>query len=67
MEWYGLSHFEAVNKVKREKEAEMQAKIGPEKHVLRQKLIEDLKASGLEKVEQVHRTEDGELYEQPKV
>lgn len=65
VEWYGLSHFEAINKVKSAHDAEIRAKIGPAKHVLRQKLIEDLKASGLEKVEHIVRSEDGEVYEQP--
>lgn len=67
VEWYGLSHFEAINKVKSQHDAEAQAKMGPAKHALRQKLIEDLKASGLEKVEQIVRSEDGGVYEQPVV
>lgn len=65
VEWYGLSHFEAINKVKSEHEAEVRAKFGPAKHGLRQKLIDELKAAGLDKVEQVVRTEDGQIYDPP--
>lgn len=65
VEWYGLSFSEAINKVKNAHEAEEWAKIGPAKHALRQKLIEDLKASGLEKVEQIVQSEDGKVHELP--
>lgn len=52
-----------MNKVKRAHDAEIQAKIRPAKDVLRQKLLDELKASGLEKVEQMVQTEDGRLQE----
>lgn len=52
-----------MNKVKRAHDEENQAKIAPAKYALRQKLIEELKASGLEKVEQIVQIEDGTLQE----
>lgn len=41
--------------------AEEEAKIVPLKHEFRRKLIEDLKAAGLENVERIVRTEQGKI------
>lgn len=65
VEWYGLSWYEAINKVKLQHDIEAEARIGPLKHMLRKKLIDDLKASGLEKVEQIVHTDEGQIYEPP--
>lgn len=42
-------------------EAEAEAKIAPLKHEFRRRLIEDLKASGMENVERIVRTEQGKI------
>lgn len=65
IEWYGLSWYEAINKVKVQHDVENEAEIGPLKHIFRKELIDNLKASGLEKVEQMVQTEEGKVYEPP--
>lgn len=66
LEWYGLTLHEAVNKLKDAQDAETKANTVPMKHIFRQNLIDDLKASGLEKVEQLERDDDGKIIERPK-
>lgn len=44
-------------------EAEAEASIVPLKHEYRRKLIEDLKATGMENVERIVRTEQGKIVE----
>lgn len=63
VEWYGLSHFEAINKIKSQQDAEALSKIAPAKHALRKQLFEQLKATGLEKVEQIVKDEAGHIVE----
>lgn len=61
LEWYGLSEEEALKKVTECLHAEKLARIKPMKHALRAQLIEDLKATGEEKIEALVREEDGSL------
>lgn len=60
-DWYGLSLLEATNRIKEEYAEAREAQIVPLKYEFRQKLIEDLKAAGLDKVERVVRTEQGKV------
>lgn len=52
---------EALEKINQQIWEEKQAKIKPLKHELRQKLINELKTAGHEKVEQLVQTEEGEV------
>lgn len=60
-DWYGYTLLDATTRIKNIMNAEKEAKIVPLKHELRQRLIEDLKESGLENVERVVRTEQGKV------
>lgn len=64
-EWYGYSYLEAIDIVRAEQKAKAEAAIKPFKDELRRRLIEDLKASGLEKVERVVQTDKGEYVDMP--
>lgn len=60
-DWYGLSVLNATERIKEEYAAAREANIVPLKHELRRRLIEDLKATGFDKVERVVRTEAGKV------
>lgn len=55
--------MEATARISEMIEAEKEAQIVPLKHEFRRKLIEELKAAGLDKVERVVRTEAGKVVE----
>lgn len=64
-EWFGYSFLEAIDKIRAIHAAEQEAAIEPLKFELRRKLIEDLKASGLDTVERVVQTDKGEFVDMP--
>lgn len=64
-EWYGYSFLEAIDIIRETKQAETEAGIIPWKHQYRRKLIDELIASGLTKVERVVKTDMGEYTEIP--
>lgn len=55
--------LDATTRISKILEAEAEASIVPLKHEYRRKLIEDLKATGMENVERIVRTEQGKIVE----
>ncbi|XP_031634250.1 39S ribosomal protein L28, mitochondrial isoform X2 [Contarinia nasturtii] len=60
-DWFGYNLYDATQRMEKILEAEREAKIVPLKHEFRRKLIEDLKAVGMQNVERVVRTEQGKI------
>lgn len=66
MSWYGYDLFEATCRVRDMQREEEIASIKPLKHEFRRKLIEELKASGLDIVERVAADDSGRIVEDAK-